>query len=213
MKRHSDACERNREPILQVLKQWFRLPGQVLEIGAGTGQHAVYFAEHLPHLTWLASDREENLEGIRAWTLEALLPNAPDPVRLDVRSPVWPVSGIQYVFSANTAHIMSWPEVEAMFAGVSRSLRERGVFCLYGPFNRDGKFTSDSNREFDESLRARDPNMGIRDDQALIALGRKNALTFTADCSMPARNRLLIWTRDPSASAPATSVEETPRRD
>jgi len=196
MKPYSEACDRNRDPILQALRQWFIVPGQVLEIGAGTGQHAVYFAGHLQHLTWLASDREENLNGIRVWLHEALLPNVPEPVRLDVRAAVWPVSGIQYVFSANTAHIMSWPEVEAMFAGVGRVLREKGLFCLYGPFNRDGKFTSDSNRAFDESLKARDPNMGIRDDQALIALGRQNALTFAADCSMPARNRLLIWSKD-----------------
>jgi hypothetical protein len=196
MKPYSEACERNREPILQVLKQWLKLPGQVLEIGAGTGQHAVYFAEHLPHLTWIASDREENLAGIRAWTTEAPLPNVLEPVRLDVRAELWPVSSIHYVFSANTTHIMSWPEVQAMFAGVGRVLRERGLFCLYGPFNRDGHFTSESNRAFDESLRARDPNMGIRDDRALIALARKHGLTFTADCSMPARNRLLIWTRD-----------------
>jgi Protein of unknown function (DUF938) len=196
MKPHSEACERNREPILQILKQWFVVSGQVLEIGAGTGQHAVYFATHLPHLTWMTSDREANLEGIRSWTLDALLPNLPEPVKLDVRAAVWPVSGIQYVFSANTAHIMSWPEVEAMFAGVGRVLREKGLFCLYGPFNREGKFTSDSNRAFDESLRAQDPNMGLRDDQALIALGRRNGLSFTADCSMPARNRILIWTRD-----------------
>ena len=93
---------------------------------------------------------------------------------------VWPVQTVDYVFSANTAHIMSWPEVEAMFAGVGRVLRTQGVFCLYGPFNRDGQFTSDSNRAFDEIAAARDPNMGMRDDQALIALGRKHGLTFTA---------------------------------
>jgi hypothetical protein len=196
MKPYSEASDRNRDPILQVLRQWFVVPGQVLEIGAGTGQHAVYFAAHLPHLTWLASDREENLNGIRAWMHDALLPNVPEPVKLDVRAPLWPVSGVQYVFSANTAHIMSWPEVEAMFAGVGRVLREKGLFCLYGPFNRDGKFTSDSNRAFDESLKARDPDMGIRDDQALIALARTNGLAFVADCSMPARNRLLIWSKE-----------------
>jgi len=195
MKPHSEACERNRDPILKVLQQWLLGAGTVLEIGAGTGQHAAYFAQHLPHLTWQPTDREENLAGIRLWVEESGAANLRDPIRLDVTDSVWPIERADYIFSANTAHIMSWPEVEAMFAGVGRVLATKGRFCLYGPFNRDGQFTSDSNREFDAMLRARDPNMGIRDDQALIALGRKHGLEFAADNSMPARNRLLIWSK------------------
>ena len=109
--------------------------------------------------------------------------------------PHWPVIQVRYVYTANTAHIMSWTEVEAMFEGVGRVLTPHGLFALYGPVNRDGAFTSESNREFDAMLRARDPVMGIRDDQALIALGRRVGLTFVADNSLPARNRLLIWTK------------------
>lgn len=193
MKPHSDACERNREPILKVLQQWFIAPATVLEIGSGTGQHAVYFAQQLPHLTWLATDREENLPGIQRWFDEAALPNLRGPRQLNVLDAAWPVSDVDYVFSANTAHIMSWPEVEAMFAGVGAALRSGGKLCLYGPFNRNGQFTSESNRDFDEMLRARDPAMGIRDDQAMVALGRRNELAFIADHSMPANNRLLVW--------------------
>jgi hypothetical protein len=193
VKPHSDACERNRDPILEVLRQWFKQPGTVLEIGAGTGQHAVHFAKHLPHLDWLPTDREENLPGIRMWVEEAGLANLRMPVQFDVHDNDWPLAEASYVFSANTAHIMSWPEVELMFTGVGRVLGPQGVFCLYGPFNRDGRYTSDSNREFDEMLAARDPNMGVRDDRALIALGRKHGLGIAADHSMPAKNRILVW--------------------
>jgi SAM-dependent methyltransferase len=196
MKPHSDACERNREPILKVIKDWFIAPGSVLEIGSGTGQHAVYFAEHLPHLQWIATDRAENHAGIAAWIEDARLPNVRGPLPLDVCEETWPVEQVDYVFSANTAHIMSWPEVEQMFAGIGRVLRAAGVFCLYGPFNCNGQFTSDSNRAFDEALKARDPRMGIRDDQALIALAKQCALDVVADYSMPAKNRILVWRRD-----------------
>jgi hypothetical protein len=195
MKPFSAACERNREPILKVLQQWFIAPGVVLEIGAGTGQHAVHFAAGLPHLTWTSTDREENLEGIRQWFEEAGLGNLRGPLRLDVRDEAWPLADVQYAFSANTAHIMSWPEVELMFAGVARSLAPKGVLCLYGPFNRDGEYTSESNRLFDESLRAQDPAMGVRNDRDIMNLAARCGLTFAADYSMPARNRMLVWTK------------------
>lgn len=195
MKPYSQACERNRDPILGVLRQWLLEPGSVLEIGAGTGQHAVYFAEHLPHLTWIATDREENLPGIEQWVAEAGLANLRGPIPLDVMDPHWPVITVNYAFTANTAHIMSWTQVEAMFEGVGKVLAPKGLFCLYGPVNRDGNYTSESNRQFDEMLRARDPMMGIRDDQALIKLGRRCGLGFVADNSMPAKNRLLIWSK------------------
>jgi cyclopropane fatty-acyl-phospholipid synthase-like methyltransferase len=195
VKPHSEACERNREPILQVLRQWFTQPGSALEIGAGTGQHAVHFAGNLPHLQWQPTDCEQNLAGIGLWVSEAALPNLRAPLKLDVRDSEWPVQTVDYVFSANTAHIMSWAEVESMFAGVARVLRTRGLFALYGPFNRDGHFTSESNQAFDASLRERDPKMGLRDDKALQALAREHGLRFTGEHAMPANNRLLLWTR------------------
>jgi len=196
MKPYSEASERNREPILGVLQQWFAKPGTVLEIGAGTGQHAVHFAQHLPHLNWNPTDRAENLPGIRSWVAESGVANLSDPQPLDVVVHPWPIERADYVFTANTAHIMSWKEVEALFEGVAGVLEPRGVFALYGPVNRDGEFTSESNRTFDGMLRARDPLMGIRDDRALIALGRRVGLTCVADNSMPANNRLLIWSKE-----------------
>jgi cyclopropane fatty-acyl-phospholipid synthase-like methyltransferase len=195
MKPHSEACERNRDPILKVLQQWLQSPGTVLEIGAGTGQHAAYFAQHLPHLTWIPTDREENLAGIAQWVADAGAANLRQPLKLDVASAEWPVTEAHYVFTANTAHIMSWAQVESMFAGVGQRLVQNGLFCLYGPVNREGEFTSESNRAFDSMLRARDPLMGIRDDRALIALGQRCALTLVADNPMPACNRLLIWSK------------------
>ena len=191
----SEACERNKEPILGVLKTRFLEPATVLEIGAGTGQHAVHFAAHLPHLTWVSTDRQENLAGIHEWFDEARLPNLRGPLQLDVLQVRWPIDEMQYAFSANTAHIMSWPEVEAMFTGVGARLLPGGCFCLYGPFNRNGDFTSESNRAFDSSLRARNPLMGIRDDRALVELGERCELALAADHSLPANNRLLIWTK------------------
>lgn len=196
MKSYSEASARNREPILGVLQQWFGNPGEVLEIGAGTGQHAVYFAERLPHLIWTATDREENLPGITAWFEEAQLPNLRGPLPLDVCDEEWPLAACEYAFSANTAHIMSWPEVERMFAGVARTLRRKGAFCLYGPFNRNGEYTSESNRAFDRMLRTRDQSMGVRDDEELMRLAERCGLTFAADYAMPANNRTLVWTRD-----------------
>lgn len=193
MKPSSEACERNREPILHVIKHWFIAPGDVLEIGGGTGQHAVYFAAALPHLMWTVTDREENLPGIRLWVEEAKLPNLRGPLRLDVEDEPWPITSTHYAYSANTAHIMSWPAVERMFEGVARTLPSEGTFCLYGPFNRDGQYTSDSNRAFDAWLKARDPTMGVRNDRDLIDLAARCGLSFAADHSMPARNRLLVW--------------------
>jgi cyclopropane fatty-acyl-phospholipid synthase-like methyltransferase len=196
MKPRSEASERNRAPILAVLRQWMIAPGTVLEIGSGTGQHAVHFAAAMPHLRWVASDLEQNHAGITAWIEESALTNLSGPITLDVRDPDWPFSSLHYVYSANTAHIMSWESVATMFGAVGRVLRRRGLFFLYGPVNRGGQFTSESNREFDRSLRARDPAMGLRDDQALIALASRCQLTYAADYSMPARNRMLIWQKE-----------------
>jgi len=192
----SEACERNQGPILQILKQWFLSPGVVLEIGSGTGQHAVHFAQNLPHLIWQPTDRADNLPGIESWVNQAGLANLRLPLKLDVRDAHWPLDRARYAFTANTAHIMSWPEVEATFDGIQRILEPRGYLCVYGPFNRDGKFTSESNKAFDEMLRAKNPEMGVRDDRAMISLGRKHGLSFSAEYAMPANNRVLVWTRN-----------------
>lgn len=189
----SQACENNKEPVLQVLERYFVQAGNVLEIGSGTGQHAVWFARHLPHLVWQTSDLPENHPGIRQWLNEARLPNLKSPVELDVSSNAWPVDQVDYVFSANTAHIMPWPAVIKMFAGVGKRLVSGGVFGLYGPFNYQGAFTSDSNAAFDRCLREKASHRGIRDFEAIQQQAGENGLLLLEDVAMPANNRLLVW--------------------
>ena len=191
----SPASERNREPILAELRTHFAGTQRVLEIGSGTGQHAVHFAAAMPWLRWQCSDRAQHLPGICAWLAEAGLPNTLPPLPLDVSSGPWPHRHFDAAFSANTLHIMGWEEVKAMFAGIDRSLTEAATVVVYGPFNYRGDFTSDSNREFDASLRARDPRMGIRDYEAVDRLARGIGLVAIGDQAMPANNRLLVWRR------------------
>lgn len=192
-KPHSPACERNREPILAVLREHFATRRQVLEIGSGTGQHAVFFAAAMPWLRWQASDRAEYLPGIRAWLDDARLPNTPAPLELDVLA-AWPALDVDAVFSANTLHIMGWDGVQALFEGVGKLLADSGdTLIVYGPFNYGGAYTSDSNRQFDAWLKARDPRSGIRDFEAVDALAEAAGLRLLADIEMPANNRCLVW--------------------
>lgn len=192
MKPFSEACEENKAPILDVLLHLFDDARTILEIGSGTGQHAVHFAAAMPHLIWQTSDLEENHPGIRAWLEEAALANTREPILLDV-SHDWPLAAYAGVFSANTTHIMSWPEVEKMFRGIGRVLKPEGCFALYGPFNYQGGYTSDSNRNFDQWLKSRDPLSGIRDFEALNELAVSNRLQLTEDVEMPVNNRILVW--------------------
>jgi len=186
------ACERNQGPILVVLQRHFADARRVLEIGSGTGQHAVHFAAAMPWLRWQCSDRAGYLPGIAMWLDEAALPNTPPPVELDVDGP-WPATTFDAVFSANSLHIMGWPQVEAFFAGVGAVLEDGGRLLVYGPFNYGGDFTSDSNRAFDRWLKDRDPASGIRDFEAVDALARGIGLSLLEDDAMPANNRCLAW--------------------
>ncbi len=195
MKQWSDACEENKHPILAVLKSEFALIHNVLEIGSGTGQHAAFFAAQLPHLVWQASDLAGNLPSVRAWLDEANLPNTPAPIMLDAGRPPWPIGPVDGVFSANTAHIMAWREVEAMFRGIGAVLSRGGVFCLYGPFSDGGRHTSESNARFDVWLKRRDPLSGVRDADALDRLASAQGLARARDHVMPVNNRTLVWTR------------------
>jgi hypothetical protein len=196
---NAPSCERNRDPILGVLRVHFAGARQVLEIGSGTGQHAVHFAAAMPWLQWHCSDRAEHLPGIRAWLDEAALPNTPAPVELDVAHGSWPPAKFDAAFTANTLHIMGWEEVEALFVDLGEMLAfapvaaTSFVLAVYGPFNYDGNFTSESNRAFDASLRGRDPRMGIRDFEAVDALARGAGLVLVDDVAMPANNRCLVW--------------------
>jgi len=193
MKPFSEACEQNKQPILAVLQQHFVDVHTVLEIGSGTGQHAVFFASQLPHLQWLTSEVAELHSGIHAWLDETRLPNVSQPLELDVNQPDWPVERVDAIFSANTVHIIDWPSVQNMFAGIGRVLQTQGVFCLYGPFNYQGGYTSDSNARFDMWLKQRDPRSGIRDFEALNTLAQQHGMTLRTDHAMPANNRTLIW--------------------
>lgn len=184
MKPFSEASERNRAPILAILKRAFKDSKRVLEIGSGTGQHAAYFSAELPHLVWQASDVAENLPGIRAWVTD------PAPIELDVDKD-WPAVKADAVYSANTCHIMSWGQVERMFAGIGKLAP--AVLALYGPFNYNGRHTSESNARFDAMLRARDSASGLRDFEAVDALAQSVGLLLQEDHAMPANNRLLVF--------------------
>lgn len=188
----SESCERNKEPILAVLRECFDQPGSVLEIGSGTGQHAVHFAAALSHLKWQTSDLPANHSGILAWLEYARLPNLLPPLDLDV-SGDWPKEPFDYVFSANTLHIMEWREVIQFFVGLGKALRLGGRMAVYGPFNYGGHYTSESNARFDEWLKGRDSRSGIRQFEEVDALAQGAGLRLLMDYAMPANNRTLVW--------------------
>lgn len=192
MKPFSQSCQNNREPILAVLERVFAAVNHVLEIGSGTGQHAVYFAKHLPHVIWQTSDLVENHAGINMWIAEFGADNLRAPIIFDAAKADWSALPVDAVFSANTLHIMSWPEVQKFFAGLIH-LPAGSVVAVYGPFNYQGKFTSDSNERFDTWLKAQNPERGIRDFAAVNGLAEASGFTLQEDNTMPANNRLLVW--------------------
>jgi SAM-dependent methyltransferase len=192
----SEACERNKGPILEVLAKWLRgSPRVVVEIGAGTGQHAVYFARQLPHLTWQPTEQAAHLTMLDARVSIEGPPNLLPPLELDVEMHEWPLGAdtADVVYSANTLHIMSWPQVRAFFRGAGRIMRDEGLLFVYGPCRYGGQYTSHSNRGFDEALMARDPQSGIRDFEALDALANEQRLVLVEDQAMPANNQTLVW--------------------
>ena len=191
----SEACERNKGPILAVLATELAACERVLEIGSGSGQHAVHFAAHLPELTWQPTELAEHLPALAERIRREGSANLLAPLALDVRAHPWRVPPVDALFSANTLHIMAWPAVEEFFRGAGTVLEAPGVLCVYGPFRFHGRHTSDSNLQFDQWLSARDPASGVRDFEALDALAAAQGLEFTADHAMPANNRTLVWRR------------------
>jgi len=192
-KPNAPAAERNAAAILDVLRIEMAGVHSVLEIGSGTGQHAVVLGRELPHLDWQTSDRDENHAAICEWLRDAGLNNVREPLSFDVLTARVEANSYDAVFSANTAHIMSYPAVEQMFALVATALRDDGVFCLYGPFREGGEFNTDSNAQFHRSLLATNPEMGIRHLEDLDQLAEKGGMQRVRRYSMPANNLLVVW--------------------
>lgn len=192
-KPYAESAVRNAQPILEILRREFRDCTSVLEIGSGTGQHAVRFAAELDHLQWHTSDLDENHEGIRAWIADAGLPNVHGPLSLDVLNADVQAATQDAVFSSNTAHIMGFDAVIRMFQLVARVLNPGGKFCLYGPFRRCGHFNTASNAEFDTNLRSRDPEMGIRDLEALDEVGAECGMQRRGLYAVPSNNLVAVW--------------------
>ncbi len=193
MKPYADTAEENKYVVLPVLKPLLSGVNQVLEIGSGTGQQIVYFAGQFPAVSWLASDLAENIPGIRQWIDEASLPNLELPVALDVAQAEWPVQSVDFVYSSNTLHIMSWQSVEKMFAGMGSILDRGSRACIYGPFSFSGRHVSKSNMEFDAMLKQRNPLSGVRDVDALTRLAEQNGIRLEKTVPMPHNNFILIW--------------------
>lgn len=192
---YSSAAERNSQPIFEQLSQLFPAEGKILEIGSGTGQHAVYFCHRLPGVLWQPTDRQVNLHGLYKQFADAANPQILEPVALDVLQDDWPTGPFDAAYSANTSHIMSWEAVQATFVGVAKLLKPGARFCLYGPFNVDGEFTAPSNAEFDKALRAGESEMGLRDVADIEKLGFSHQLLLECKIAMPANNFILVFKR------------------
>jgi len=189
----SQACDNNQQAIFAILERVFAQAQQVLEIGSGTGQHASYFAPRLPQLIWQTSDQAEYHAGINAWLDDSAADNLRRPLALNVDMPQWPIDKVDAVFTANTCHIMGWASVENMFRQLAGVLAVGGTLAIYGPFNYDGQFTSPSNANFDQWLKQRGAQQGIRDFEAVNRLASEAGMTLLEDNAMPANNRLLVW--------------------
>ncbi|MDH5710911.1 MAG: class I SAM-dependent methyltransferase [Gammaproteobacteria bacterium] len=193
-KPYAESCDQNRDVILSVIKPLLALSYSVLEIGSGTGQHALYFSHKLPHLTWQTSDRNENIGGIKLWLSDSAQ-TLPEPIELDVNNNPWPDIDCDAVFTANTCHIMNQDSVVAMFSGIGKLLSDGGQFIIYGPFNYNQRYTSQSNEHFDQWLKSRDPESGIKHFEELNHLAALSNMHLTNDFEMPANNRILHWVK------------------
>lgn len=187
------ACLRNQKPIADVLQQEIAPHSVVLELASGTGQHASYITTALPDIIWQPSDLANTIDGINAWRERSANENFLPPLVLDITQDLWPVKQVDAVFSANLVHYVSWPKVRAMLAGIGRVLTDTGVVLFYGPYNYDGQFTSDGNRDLDSWLRERDPESGIKDFEQVMLAARKEKLRLVKDITMPANNRMLVF--------------------
>ena len=191
------AAERNKGPILEVLKRFLPESGLVLEIASGTGQHVMHFAAALPALTWQPTDlNQEHLTSIAAWIRHSGLGNVRSPVELDVGADPWPVERADAVLCFNMIHIAPWAATKELLKGTARVLAPGGVLFLYGPYRRFGAHTAPSNEAFDADLRARDPEWGLRDMEEVVALAGQHGLALVEVVPMPANNFSVIFRRD-----------------
>jgi SAM-dependent methyltransferase len=192
----SPAVARNRDPILAVLRSFLPSGGTVLEIASGTGEHAEYFARHLPHLVWQPTDPDPDaLASISAHRSAAQLGNLLAPVRLDVTASDWPIRQADAVVSINMIHISPWTAAQGLMSGAARLLSAGEVLYLYGPFKENGIHTAPSNAAFDASLRARDPLWGVRDVSDVCELAGSHGFEFVERVAMPANNLSLVFRR------------------
>jgi len=201
----SEACERNKEPIFSHLSEIITAPSRVLEIGSGTGQHAVYFASQLPFVIWQTSDLVENHFAIEQWIAFSGLSNVLPPLELDVSADFALLTDFDFIFTANTLHIMSWEKVICFFQGIGKILKIGGRLIIYGPFNYYGNYTSQSNADFDAHLKYYNPLSGIRDFEAILKLAKENNLFLENDFALPANNRLLVFSYSVKVSEPSPS--------
>lgn len=192
----SQSCENNKDPILAVIREYFNTPGRVLEIASGTAQHAEYFSEHLPWLTWQCSDIPSNVDVVNLRISAASLERLPSAIALDVTQSRWPDLTAEYVFSANSLHIMPLAAVMEFFGNLDQVLLAGGKLCIYGPFKYRGEFTSPSNANFDLWLKQRNPLSGIRDFETIETAAKNAGLTLLNDHAMPANNQLLVWQKN-----------------
>jgi cyclopropane fatty-acyl-phospholipid synthase-like methyltransferase len=192
-KPYSEACDQNRQPILDVIQPLLHSAQSLLEIGSGTGQHAVYFAEKMPHLTWQSSDQTMYHAGIQQWIDAANVDNVLAPLALNVSTDIWMSQQYDAVFSANTLHIMSDSNVYDFFTHIDAVIKPNGLLLIYGPFNYQGHYSSASNARFDQWLKSRDALSGIKDFESINALAEKAGFTLQQDYAMPANNRILCW--------------------
>ena len=197
----SQACENNKDPILAHLRALLTGCQSVLEIGGGTGQHALYFAQSLPYLNWHSSDMTSNLDGLARRIVHASMENLPEPIRLDVDHRPWACGRFDAVFTANSLHIMSEDSVENFFAEISDHMNAQAQLLVYGPFKYEGEFTTPSNASFDEWLKERNPVSGVRDFEWINALAHRAGLRLKQDLNMPANNQLLVWDTNSSAKS------------
>ena len=193
---YSESCEQNKVPILSVIVPLFSTCSKVLEIGSGTGQHAVFFAQKMPHLSWHTSDCKSYLEGINSWLADENLPNIMPPFELNVTTSAWPKLKVDAVFTANSLHIMHQQDVVNFMTGAAQLLREKNSLVIYGPFNYHGLYTSSSNERFDQWLKNNDPLSGIKHFEEINALANDNGMQLVKDYEMPANNRILHFIKE-----------------